>query len=142
MVKKESIVLMDEPDIALHPSWQYELVQDLVKWSNGTQFLLATHSPQIIGSTYYKNIIKLDNGAVKRFAKPPVDRDINTIITEIMEAEDFPIELLILHKQYRKMINDGKVETADAKKLKEEILEYESENSSFFQEINFDLELM
>jgi len=142
IVDEDSIVLMDEIDIALHPKWQYELVQDLVKWSNGTQFLLATHSPQIIGSTYYKNIIKLDNGVVKRFAKPPVDRDINTIITEIMEADDFPIELLILHKQYRKMINDGKVETADAKKLKEKILEYESENSSFFQEINFDLELM
>ena len=30
----------------------------------------------------------------------------------------------------------------EAKKLKEQILEYESENSSFFQEINFDLELM
>jgi predicted ATP-binding protein involved in virulence len=142
IVEEDSIVLMDEVDIALHPKWQYELIKDLTCWSKDSQFLLATHSPQIIGSTYYKNIIKLDNGAVKRFAKPPVDRDINTIITEIMEADDFPIELLILHKQYRKMINDGKVETADAKKLKEKILEYESENSSFFQEINFDLELM
>jgi predicted ATP-binding protein involved in virulence len=142
IVEEDSIVLMDEVDIALHPKWQYELIKDLTCWSKDSQFLLATHSPQIIGSTYYKNIIKLDNGVVKRFAKPPVDRDINTIITEIMEADDFPIELLILHKQYRKMINDGKVETADAKKLKEKILEYESENSSFFQEINFDLELM
>jgi predicted ATP-binding protein involved in virulence len=142
IVEEDSIVLMDEVDIALHPKWQYELIKDLTCWSKDSQFLLATHSPQIIGSTYYKNIIKLDNGVVKRFAKPPVDRDINTIITEIMEAEDFPIELLILHKQYRKMINDDKVETVDAKKLKEEILEYESENSSFFQEINFDLELM
>ncbi len=142
IVENDSIVLMDEVDIALHPKWQYELINDLFKWSENTQFLLATHSPQIIGSTYYKNIIKLDNGEVKRFNKPPADRDINTIITQIMEAEDFPIELLMLHKQYRKLIDKGKVETEEAKKLKEHILEYESENSSFFQEINFDLELM
>ena len=133
---------MDEVDIALHPKWQYELVQDLVKWSNGTQFLLATHSPQILSSTYYKNIIKLENGGVKRYNKPPLDRDINAIITQIMEAPDFPEDLKELHIKYRKLINDGKVETEEAKKLKEEILEYESENSSFFQEINFDLELM
>ena len=142
IVKKESIILMDEPDIALHPKWQYELITDLTTWSKDSQFLLATHSPQILSSTYYKNIIKLDSEGVKRFNKPPVDRDINTIITQIMEADDFPIELLLLHKKYRKLINDGKVETEEAKELKEEILEYESENSSFFQEINFDLELM
>jgi predicted ATP-binding protein involved in virulence len=142
IVEEDSIVLMDEVDIALHPKWQYALIKDLICWSKDSQFLLATHSPQILSSTYYKNIIKLDNGEVKRFNKPPVDRDINTIITQIMEADDFPIELLLLHKKYRKLINDGKVETEDAKKLKEEILEYESENSSFFQEINFDLELM
>lgn len=142
IVEEDSIVLMDEVDIALHPKWQYELVQDLVKWSNGTQFLLATHSPQILSSTYYKNIIKLENGGVKRYNKPPLDRDINAIITQIMEAPDFPEDLKELHIKYRKLINEGKVETEEAKKLKEKILEYESENSAFFQEINFDLELI
>jgi len=142
IVENNSIVLMDEVDIALHPKWQYELINDLFKWSENTQFLLATHSPQILSSTYYKNIIKLDNGKVKRYNKPPLDRDINAIIVEIMEAEDFPKDLLELHKQYRKLINAGKKDTDEAKKLREEILEYESENSSFFQEINFDLELI
>lgn len=142
IVEENSIVLMDEVDIALHPKWQYELIKDLITWSKDSQFLLATHSPQILSSTYYKNLIKLESGEVKRFNKPPLDRDINAIITQIMEAPDFPEDLKELHIKYRKCINDGKVETPKAKKLKEEILEYESENSSFFQEINFDLELI
>lgn len=142
IVEENSIVLMDEVDIALHPKWQYELIKDLVTWSKDSQFLLATHSPQILSATYYKNLIKLESGEVKRFDKPPLDRDINAIITQIMEAPDFPEDLKELHKKYRKCINDGNVETPQAKKLKEEILEYESENSSFFQEINFDLELI
>jgi len=142
IVESDSIVLMDEVDIALHPKWQYELINDLSKWSENTQFLLATHSPQILSSTYYKNIIKLDNAKVKRYKKPPLDRDINAIIVEVMESENFPKNLLEFHQQYRKLINEGKKDTDEAKKLREEILEYESENSSFFQEINFDLELM
>ena len=142
IVENNSIVLMDEVDIALHPKWQYELIKDLTKWSENTEFLLATHSPQILSSTYYKNIIKLDNAKVKRYKKPPLDRDINAIIVEVMESESFPEDLLELHKRYRKLINNGEKDTNNAKKLKEEILEYESENSSFFQEINFDLELI
>jgi len=142
IVEKDSIILMDELDIALHPQWQYELVKDLTKWSQGSQFLLATHSPQILSSTYYKNIIKLDKGKVERYTKPPIDRDINSIITQVMDAPDFPMDLLLLHKAYRTLINDGKIESDEAKKLKEEILEHESESSSFFQDINFDLELM
>jgi predicted ATP-binding protein involved in virulence len=142
IVENDSIVLMDEVDIALHPKWQYELINDLSKWSENTEFVLATHSPQILSSTYYKNIIKLDNSKVKRFKKPPLDRDINAIIVEVMESENFPKDLLELHKKYRKLIEKGKKDTQEAKKLREEILEYESENSSFFQEINFDLELI
>jgi hypothetical protein len=142
ITEEDSIILMDEVDIALHPKWQYELVKDLVTWSQDSQFLLATHSPQILSSTYYKNIIKLENGEVRRFNKPPLNRDINAIITEVMEAPYFPENLLKLHKKYRKLINNGKVKSNKAKKLKKDILEYESENSSFFQDINFDLELM
>jgi predicted ATPase len=141
IVEEDSIVLMDEIDIALHPKWQYELVKDLAVWSKDSQFLLATHSPQILSSTYYKNIIKLEHGKASTLNKPPLDRDINAIITEIMDTQDFPKDLLKLHKQYRKLINNGKVKSDEAQKLKKEILEYESENSSFFQEINFDLEL-
>jgi predicted ATP-binding protein involved in virulence len=142
IVEEDSIVLIDEVDIALHPKWQYELIEKLTDWSKNSQFLLATHSPQILSSTYYKNIIKLDNGKVKRFNRPPVDRDINAIIIEVMEASYFPEDLLKLHKRYRKMINEGSVKTDKAQKLKKEILEYESENSSFFQDINMDLELI
>ena len=141
LIEKDSIVLMDEVDIALHPAWQYHIVEDLTQWSKGSQFVLATHSPQIIGSTYYKNIIKLENNQIRRYHNPPVDRDINSIITQIMDAPDFPIALLALHKQYRKMVEEGKVKSHEAEELKKTILEYESENSSFFQDIKFDLEM-
>ena len=142
IVNKDSIVLMDEIDIALHPSWQYQLVDELVKWSKGSQFILATHSPQILSSTYYKNIVKLNNGKVTKYFNPPIDRDINAIIVEVMEAPDFPEDLLALHKKYRNLVNKKEHESEDGKKLRAEILEHESESSEFFQDINMDLELI
>lgn len=145
LIQEDSIILMDEIDIALHPKWLYKVANDLDEWTNDNQIILATHSPQIVSTTYYKNIIKLDNVdsvvVVKKYMKPPLGRDINAIVKTIMDAPNFPSALLELHKKYRQLVNEGKVETQEAKELKEEILEHENENSAFFQEINFDLDL-
>ncbi|MFT4925760.1 MAG: putative ATP-dependent endonuclease of OLD family [Phenylobacterium sp.] len=146
IVGEDAIVLMDEIDIALHPKWQYQISKDLTEWSANSQFLLATHSPQILSASYYKNIIKLDNTnnktSVIRLQKPPTDRDINGTVTEVMGAPDFPEALKQLHKQYRKFIDNGQVGSDEAKALKDQILQHESEDSAFFQDIRFDLDLM
>lgn len=141
IVKKNSIVLMDEVDIALHPRWQSELVSNLKDWGNEKQFLLATHSPQILNSTYYKNIITLGS-KTNRLENPPIDRDLNSIISTIMGAPYQPKELVELHNKYRELALNGSIEFEEAKKLKKMILEQESINSSFFQELKFDLDLM
>lgn len=42
------IVLIDEVDLHLHPSWQRRLISDLRKAFPAIQFVLTTHSPQVI----------------------------------------------------------------------------------------------
>lgn len=44
---KDAIVLMDEPEIALHPDWQYTLTNNLWEWEPSNQYILATHSYEI-----------------------------------------------------------------------------------------------
>ncbi|MEZ8970032.1 AAA family ATPase [Vibrio cyclitrophicus] len=46
------IVLIDEPELSLHISWQNELINDINQITQGTKnkVLIATHSPDIIGS--------------------------------------------------------------------------------------------
>jgi len=44
---EDSIVLMDEVDIALHPDWQYRIVDDLTEWAPSNQYILATHSYEL-----------------------------------------------------------------------------------------------
>lgn len=47
MLSQASVVLIDEPEMGLHPSLQRELIAHLLKINQekGTQFFIATHSP-------------------------------------------------------------------------------------------------
>lgn len=51
-VQKNTLVLIDEPELSLHPEWQAQFVDDLVSIAQNSQFdvVLATHSPYIIGA--------------------------------------------------------------------------------------------
>jgi ABC-type dipeptide/oligopeptide/nickel transport system ATPase component len=42
-----AIVLMDEVEIALHPDWQYGIINDLQTWAPNNQYILATHSYEL-----------------------------------------------------------------------------------------------
>lgn len=42
--KQDSIILIDEIEIGLHPDWQFQIVRDLQGWAPHSQFILATHS--------------------------------------------------------------------------------------------------
>ncbi|EUJ41481.1 hypothetical protein PWEIH_00415 [Listeria weihenstephanensis FSL R9-0317] len=49
--KNESnILLVDEPEISMHISWQEDLLPSLMKYNSDTQIIVATHSPDIIGN--------------------------------------------------------------------------------------------
>lgn len=53
-VKPGTIVLIDEPEISLHVSWQQEFIKDIQEITNtkNIQLIIATHSPQIIGNNW------------------------------------------------------------------------------------------
>lgn len=44
----ESTIMIDEPEISLHPDWQMGLVGSMRRVNPQAQFLLATHSPELM----------------------------------------------------------------------------------------------
>ncbi len=52
--KENMMILIDEPEISLHVTWQKEFVSDLLKIIElqKVQVVIATHSPQIIGNRW------------------------------------------------------------------------------------------
>ncbi len=57
-VEEGSLVMIDEPEISLHVSWQMNFINDVQEIANlsGFHFIVATHSPQIINNWWSQAI--------------------------------------------------------------------------------------
>ncbi|MDR1835821.1 MAG: AAA family ATPase, partial [Fusobacteriaceae bacterium] len=63
---QNSILLIDEPEISLHPLWQQKILSVYRKIGKNNQIIVATHSPLIIGSVPKENIIILNKSVENR----------------------------------------------------------------------------
>lgn len=59
--KKEYILLLDEPELSLHISWQEKLLNILTQLNPNCQFLIVTHSPTIFYLKWEQNFKKIEN---------------------------------------------------------------------------------
>ena len=52
--ERHHLVLIDEPELSLHPAWQVRFISDLekIRELGRIDFILATHSPEIIGDNW------------------------------------------------------------------------------------------
>lgn len=49
-LQTEGVVMIDEVDLHLHPGWQQTILLDLMRTFENIQFVVSTHSPQVISS--------------------------------------------------------------------------------------------
>ena len=64
-IKPNTLVLIDEPELSLHVSWQDHFLPDLLKIVEIAHFdvLIATHSPYIVGD-YIDLMVALETGTI------------------------------------------------------------------------------
>jgi predicted ATP-binding protein involved in virulence len=58
-LRSEAVVLIDEVDLHLHPSWQQRVLSDLMRTFPNTQFIVTTHSPQVLSTVKPEHIVRL-----------------------------------------------------------------------------------
>ncbi|MBM3838224.1 MAG: hypothetical protein FJ398_09700 [Verrucomicrobia bacterium] len=69
LLRRPSVILLDEPDVHLHGSLQAVLLEEFKRLvSEGKQVLVATHSRDLITRVSPENILSLDQGDPKRLA--------------------------------------------------------------------------
>jgi len=69
-ITDDSIVLLDEPELSLHPEWQKDfipLLTDIFSKYKRCHFIVATHSPHIVSSVDKKNsyVVNLESNPSK-----------------------------------------------------------------------------
>lgn len=63
-----AIVLIDEIELHLHPSWQRKVLRKLTSTFKNCQFIVTTHSPQVIGQTKAEKLRLLDKADERRIS--------------------------------------------------------------------------
>ncbi len=72
VLNAEGIVLIDEIDLHLHPSWQQTILPDLMRTFPGIQFIVTTHSPQVLTTVRRENIRVIGPNILNQIiAEPP-----------------------------------------------------------------------
>ena len=63
-LKGKGIVMIDEVDLHLHPKWQGEIAEQLTKVFENIQFIITTHSSQVLNRVATDRLRFLGNGTV------------------------------------------------------------------------------
>ncbi|MNH26816.1 hypothetical protein D3C79_868930 [compost metagenome] len=61
---KSMIFLLDEPDLSLHIKWQRKLIPSLRILAPNAQYIVATHSPAMVGRTEDEAVVNI--GAISK----------------------------------------------------------------------------
>jgi predicted ATP-binding protein involved in virulence len=92
----EGIVLIDEIELHLHPKWQRKIIPDLTRTFPNCQFIVTTHSPQVLSHVYSENIYILQStpdGIIACQPESSYGRDSNQILENVMDVSAYPEEI-------------------------------------------------
>jgi predicted ATP-binding protein involved in virulence len=82
----EAVVLIDEIDLHLHPTWQRQIIHKLTNTFPRSQFIATTHSPQVIGEIEHDRIQIIASGQVYS-PTHSFGVDSSRVLEEIMNAD-------------------------------------------------------
>jgi predicted ATP-binding protein involved in virulence len=114
----DGIVLIDEVDMFLHPKWQQTILKSLTDAFPKMQFIVTTHSPQVLSTVRRENIRILPEGKMPEFS--PLAHESGDALAKIMNTpKQPPIELMDTVRAFEQLVRAGKEETEEAKKLRQ-----------------------
>ena len=113
MRETPGIVLIDEIDMHLHPSWQRKILASLKKVFPRIQFIVTTHAPAVLANVPRENIIVFSEGKAYPPAEHTYGRDVNTILRDVMGTEVRPQEVMEKKDLFYKALDEGDFSAAE-----------------------------
>lgn len=125
--KGNGIVLIDEIDIHLHPSWQRDIIPALTKTFPNIQFFITSHSPFIVSSTHKLQLYILENengqSNFKTVSFNPYGKTANQILIDFFQLEGTRTRKVDNElKSLREMVKNGEYETESFKTAYESLV--------------------
>lgn len=117
--KSKGLVLIDDIDLHLHPSWQYQIVNALKNTFPNIQFIVTTHSPLVIASADKGEVIRIPeneyDAVIEPFEKSFKGWQLNYILEDLMVTMGYQANIGDLLHTLNQSIKKGDMETYNAK---------------------------
>jgi len=84
------VVLIDEIDLHLHPAWQRDIMNKMEQTFPNVQFIVTTHSPQVLSNVPRENVFILEDFKLREFTPHTFGRDSNSILYDLFGVEKRP----------------------------------------------------
>ena len=126
-LESEAIVLIDEVDLHLHPSWQQRILDDLVRTFPKAQFVVSTHSPQVLTTVGPEHIVELYRGEDGRVvagspASATYGAEAGDVLTTVMRVDERPEnDFKITLDRYRRLVSSGDGESPKARDIRKQL---------------------
>ena len=109
----EGVVLIDELDLHLHPRWQRVALPRLRDAFPRLQFIVTTHSPQILSSAENRQVRRLVDGRLQEHNVFVSGRDTNAILRDLMDTNDRDDKGAAALRRLHEAIDQGERKLAD-----------------------------
>ena len=120
----EAVLIIDEIDLHLHPSWQQRIIADLRKAFPNTQLIVATHSPQVISSVQPDNVFIFSDGQYEHaIGQHTYGVESYRVLEDIFGVSPVPEieEITALKQKYQSAIENGEGESTAAVALRQNL---------------------
>jgi predicted ATP-binding protein involved in virulence len=115
-----AVVLIDEVELHLHPRWQRRVLPALLRTFPQCQFVVSTHSPQVLSEVQSEDIVLLvrrDGDVQVTGVQSSFGRDSNWILETIMEVDERPTEIKERIERCFALLDEGRLEEARREKV-------------------------
>jgi len=114
-----ALVMIDEIELHLHPTWQRQVLPRLTSTFKNCQFIVTTHSPLVIGEVESKCIRFLEREeeqgkVISTIPSESYGLDANRVLSELMGASERNKEVTEILHQIFKLIDDENFDEAQA----------------------------
>ena len=122
-VSTEGIVMIDEVDMHLHPSWQQTVLGSLTQAFPNIQFIVTTHSPQVLSTVHRENIRLLGTNEAGQMtvSEPLADsygEPSNDVLQAIMHVDPQPpVPEKADLERLTELVDQGLSDDAEAQRL-------------------------
>ena len=117
------IVMIDEIELHLHPSWQQQILPTLQRIFPRIQFIITTHSPQVVSSIPQECVRILANRTVAKLSSQTQGVESQNILAEIFGTDPAPQddEFVKMLNEYARMEAYDEADTPKGKQLYEKL---------------------